>query len=332
LAALDIGPGDEVITSTVTFPSTVNSILHLGAKPILVDVDPRTLNLDPDCVEHAVTRRTKAVIPVHMAGQPADMDAIWDIAERYGLYVIEDAAHALGAEYRGSSVGSLARSTATCFSFYPTKNITTIEGGAVTTNDDAVAARVRLLSNNGLTHNAWARYAVSKSEPWEAVVAGFKANMSDVQAAMGIHQLPRLDGFLRRREQLAVAYKAALHKVAVVELLESRSGVRQAWHLFVVLLHADQLSIDRDSFRRALRQENIGTGVHFAPLHLLPYYRDRLRIDPAQLPNATALGPRLLSLPLFPAMSDPDLRDVVSAIEKVGAAYRIEPPRKLGVA
>jgi dTDP-4-amino-4,6-dideoxygalactose transaminase/nucleoside-diphosphate-sugar epimerase len=326
LAALGIGRGDEVITSAITFPATANVIIHQGAEPVLVDVDPTTLNVDPQAIEAAVTERTKAIMPVHMAGQPADMDAIWDIAERHGLHVIEDAAHAIGAEYGGSRVGNLGRSIASCYSFYPIKNMTTIEGGAILTNDDEVAERARLYSLHGLSKDAWKRYSNAGYQHWDTLAAGFKYNMTDIQAGIGLHQLGRLEGFLQTRARYAGLYERAFADIPEIEMLRRVDGVRHAWHLFVILLRTDQLSIDRDTFMEALRREGIGTGVHFRSLHIQPFYRDRLGMRRDDLPNAAAVSERLLSLPLYPKMSESDVIDVIDAVRKLVAAYRKQQP------
>lgn len=322
LAALGVGRGDEVITTAITFPATANVIIHQGARPVLVDVDPTTLNVDPAAIEQAITPRTRAIIPVHMAGQPADMDAIRAIAERHGLAVIEDAAHAIGAEYRGRKVGNLEGTLATCFSFYPIKNMTTIEGGAILTNDDAFAERARLYTLHGISKDAWKRYSSAGYQHWDTLLAGFKYNMTDVQAALGIHQLARLETFLQLRDRYAAIYQRAFADLPEIEMLRRVSGVRHAWHLFIVLLRTERLSIDRDTFMEALRQENIGTGIHFRSLHIQPFYRQRFRYRREDLPNAAAVSDRVLSLPLYPKMTERDVLDVVEAVRKLVAAYR----------
>ena len=323
LAALGVGRGDEVITTAITFPATANVVIHQGAKPVLVDVDPTTFNIDPAAIEAAITPRTKAIMPVHMAGQPADMDAIWAIADRHGLAVIEDAAHAIGAEYRGVKVGNLSGSLASCYSFYPIKNMTTIEGGAILTNDDEFAERARLYTLHGISKDAWKRYSAAGYQHWDTLLPGFKYNMTDVQSAVGIHQLPRLEGFLQTRERYARIYREAFADLAEIETLREVEGVRHAWHLFVILLRLDRLSIDRDAFMEALRQENIGTGIHFRSLHIQPFFQKRLRLRREDLPHAAQISDRLLSLPLYPKMTERDVLDVVEAVRKLVMAYRI---------
>ncbi|OAI40218.1 UDP-4-amino-4,6-dideoxy-N-acetyl-beta-L-altrosamine transaminase [bacterium SCGC AG-212-C10] len=322
LAALGIGAGDEVITTAITFPATANVIIHQGARPVLVDVDPRTLNISPAAIEAAITPATRAIIPVHMAGQPADMDAIWAIARKHGLAVIEDAAHAIGAEYRDRRIGNLDGSLASCFSFYPIKNMTTIEGGAILTNDDDFAERARLFTLHGISKDAWKRYSADKYQHWETLVPGFKYNMSDVQASLGIHQLRRLEGFIDRRTRYAKLYREAFADMPELEMLDVQDERRHAWHLFVVLLRNDQLDIDRDTFMEALREENIGTGVHFRSLHIQPFYEDHLALKRSDLPVAADVSDRLLSLPLYPGMSEQDVRDVIDAVGKLVRAYR----------
>jgi dTDP-4-amino-4,6-dideoxygalactose transaminase/nucleoside-diphosphate-sugar epimerase len=323
LAALGIGRGDEVITTAITFPATANVIIHQGAKPVLVDVDPTTLNIDPRAIEAAITPRTKAIIPVHMAGQPADMDAIGDLARRYNLSIIEDAAHAIGAEYRGERIGNLNGSLASCYSFYPIKNMTTIEGGAVLTNDDDFAERARLYTLHGISKDAWKRYTAAGYQHWDTLVPGFKYNMTDIQAAVGLHQLPRLEDFLQTRERYVAIYREAFADLPEIETLRQVKGVRHAWHLFVILLRLDRLSITRDAFMEALRFENIGTGIHFRSLHIQPFYRQRLRLRREDLPHAAAVSDRLLSLPLYPKMTERDVLDVVESVRKLVTAYRL---------
>ncbi len=321
LAALDIGPGDEVITSPVTFPATANVVVHQGATPVFADVDPATLNVDPQDVERKITPRTKAIVPVHMAGQPVDMDAVRAIAKRHGLAVIEDAAHAIGAEYKGRRIGNLDGSLAACFSFYPIKNMTSAEGGALLTNDGRLAERARLLSLHGISADAWQRYGKNGTQHWETLAPGYKYNMTDVQAAIGRVQLQRLDGFIQARARYAAFYREAFADVPEVEILRSTPDVHHAWHLFVILLRTDLLSIDRDEFAEALRAEKVATGIHFRSLHIQPFYRERLGLKPEDLPNAARVSERLLSLPLYPKMSEADLQDVVEAVRKLARAY-----------
>jgi dTDP-4-amino-4,6-dideoxygalactose transaminase/nucleoside-diphosphate-sugar epimerase len=326
LAALDIGPGDEVITSPITFPATANVVVHLGATPVFADIDPRTLNIDPLEIERRITPRTKAILPVHFGGQPADMDAIYAIAVRHNLAVIEDAAHAIGAEYRGRKVGNLAGSVAACFSFYPIKNMTSAEGGAILTNDETFARRARLLTLHGISSDAWDRYTKNGSHHWETLEAGYKYNMTDVQAAIGLPQLSRLDSFIRTRTRYAAMYREALAELPEVELLMTIPGVTHANHLMTVLLRLDRLSVSRDEYIEALKQENIATGIHFRSLHIQRFYRQTFDLAPEDFPNAASVTDRLFSLPLYPKMSEKDLQDAIRAMRKLTAAFRLKSP------
>lgn len=320
VAGLDIGPGDEVITTPISWPATANVVIHQGAKPVFVDVEPDTLNIDPQKIEAAVTSRTKAIIPVHMAGQPCDMAAIRLIAERHGLAVIEDAAHAIGAAYHSQRIGSISRATA--FSFYPIKNMTTIEGGVLATDDDELAERARVLSLHGINKDAWKRYSSEGSLHWHLQEPGFKYNMTDVQASLGLHQLKRLDGFIEKRKQFAKVYDEAFADVPAIEPLAHRAGIRHAHHLYIIKLNLEQLTISRDEFMLALKAENIGVGVHFISMHLQPYYQQSLGMRTEDFPVAENLSKQILSLPLYPKMSEADLSDVVAAVRKIAWAYR----------
>jgi dTDP-4-amino-4,6-dideoxygalactose transaminase/nucleoside-diphosphate-sugar epimerase len=319
LAALGIGPGDEVITTPVSWPATANVVLHLGATPVFVDVEPDTLNIDPAKVEQAITPRTKAILPVHIAGQTCDMDALLAIAERHGLPVFEDAAHAMGATHGDRKVGGL--STAAAFSFYPTKNLTTAEGGLLVTDDDEIADRARVLSLHGISRDAWKRYAPDASLHWELIEPGYKYNMTDVQASLGLHQLAKLDAFREVRARYAARYDAAFAGLAALQPLAHRGFGTHSHHLYVVRLDLGLLDVSRDEFMIALREEGIGTGVHFRSMHLQPYYRDRLGMKPEDLPVAADVSERIVSLPLYPKMTGQDVEDVISAVRKVTLAY-----------
>jgi dTDP-4-amino-4,6-dideoxygalactose transaminase len=320
LEALGIGPGDEVITSTWTFAATVNVIEHVHARPVLVDVEPDTLNMDPHCVEAAVTPRTRAIITVDYGGQPCDYDALHAIADPRGIDLVDDAAHALGAAYRGRPVGSLARVTA--FSFYATKNLSTGEGGAAVTDDEALAERIQLLSLHGMSRDAWKRYSDTGSWFYEVVAPGWKYNLSDVLAAIGVGQLDRFDEFQRRRLELVERMRAGLADVPQVHTPTSRPDVTHAWHLFPIALELERLTIDRGRFIAELRAENIGTSVHFIPIHRHPHFRDSLGLLPEQFPVAENAYRRAITLPLFPRMSDSDADDVIAAVRKIARAFR----------
>lgn len=320
LEALGLGPGDEVITSAYTFVATVNVIEHVRARAVLVDVEPDTLNLDPAAVEAAITPRTKAILTVDYGGHPCEYDRLHAIAARHGLTIVDDAAHALGATYRGRPVGTLAKVTA--FSFYATKNLSTGEGGAAVTDDEALAERIRLLSLHGMSRDAWKRYSDTGSWYYEVVAPGWKYNMSDVLAAIGVGQLERFAEFQRRRRELVARMSAGLADVPGVRLPAERPEVGHAWHLFPVALELERLSIDRARFVKELRAENIGTSVHFIPIHYHPHFRDSLGLGEGAFPVAEDAYRRAVTLPLFPRMTDRDADDVVEAVRRVAGAFR----------
>jgi dTDP-4-amino-4,6-dideoxygalactose transaminase len=319
LAAWGLGPGDEVITTPYTFCSTVNVILHAGARPVLADVCPDDLTIDPAAVEAALTPRTRAILPVHFAGQPCRMDDLLAIAARHGLRVLEDAAHAVGATYRGRPIGALGDATA--FSFYATKNLTTAEGGMLTTADAALAERVRRLSNHGMSRDAWKRYSAEGSWYYEVVEAGFKYNMTDLQASLGLHQLAKQPAFQARRAAVVAAYQAGLGDLAALQLPSARPEVGHAWHLYVIRLRPGALRIGRAQVIEELKRRNIGASVHFIPLNLHPYYREHLGWAPGQFPVAEAAYAGAVSLPLHPRLSDGDVADVVAALREVVTTF-----------
>ena len=311
LLALDIGNGDEVITTPFTFASTGNVIVHVDAKPVFVDIDKNTYNIDPEKIEQAITPRTKAIIPVHYAGQPCDMRAIADIAKRHGLYVIEDAAHAIGAEYDGIKIGTI--SEATCFSFYVTKNITTGEGGAITTNNDKLAAKLRRLRLHGMSKDAWKRYSSAGSWYYEIEDCGWKYNMMDIQAAIGIQQIRRLDEFVQVRRKHAQTYTDELRGTTGIILPNEARNVLHAYHLYPVLV----IGHDRAQFIEQMRTLNFGCSVHFIPLHLQPFYQKEFGFHRGDFPNAEWVYDHEVSLPLYPKMSEQDVLDVVSAVKEI---------------
>lgn len=320
LLAAEVGPGDEVVTSPITFASTANVILHAGARPVFADVEPDSLNLDPAAFEACITPRTRAVIPVHLAGLPCAMDRIGEIARRHGVTVIEDAAQAVGASHGGRMVGTI--SPLTCFSFYATKNITTGEGGMLTCASDEQAEKVRLLALHGLSRDAWKRYEPGEFRPWKVLAPGYKCNMGDVQAALGLCQLARLESFQERRDRLVERYRALLAGLSEVRPLAARPPARSANHLFVVVLEIERLRADRNQVATAMQAENVGVGVHFEAVHLHPYYAGELGYPRGIAPRAEHASERVLSLPLCPSMSDADQDDAVAALAKVLAAYR----------
>ena len=317
VATAGIGPGDEVITTPISWPATASVVIHQGAKPVFVDVEADTLNIDASKIEAAITPRTKAILPVHMAGQPCDLHRIRAIAKRHNLIVIEDAAHAIGAEYDGRKIGSISEATA--FSFYPIKNITTIEGGVLATNDDEFAETARIIGNHGISRDAWKRYSSEGSLHWQLIRPGFKYNMTDIQASLGLHQLPKLDGFIAKRAQYAKIYDEAFEDLPLRPLAR-RLGMKTAHHLYVILLDLERLTITRDQFMLALKAENIGTGVHFISMHLQPYYRKEYQMRETDFPVAYDVSQRLLSLPLYPKMTLADVQHVIQAVRKIATA------------
>lgn len=322
LAALDIGPGDEVIVPTMTFCATANVVVHLGATPVIVDVD-ETGHITADAIERAITPRTKALLPVHYAGEACSMDEIFEVARRHGLRVVEDAAHAIGTTYKGRKVGASDQSDAVCFSFYATKNMTTGEGGMVTTHNQVLADRIRTLSLHGMSHNAWNRYTKTGSWQYEVSEAGFKYNLSEIQAALGIHQLRRLDGFLQRRREIAATYARELSGIPGLSLPREQADRNHIYHLYVVWVDGNQALLGRDEFIQKLKDLNIGTSVHFIPLHRHPLYRDRFGYCAEQFPVAERLFQGILSLPLYPSMSDADVADVVDAVHSTLTSGRL---------
>ena len=316
LEALGIGPGDEVITTTLTFTATAEVVRYLGADVVLVDVDPATLQIDPRAVEAAITPRTKAVIPVHYAGLAADMDAILGIARRHGLAVVEDAAHALPATSGGALVGTLA-SEACVFSFYANKTMTTGEGGMLVTRDAALAKRARVMRLHGMSRDAFDRYSAKvPSWAYEIVAPGFKYNLTDIAAALGLHQLKRLEGFAQRRAAIAARYDEAFADLPLLAPPRPAPGERHAWHLYVVRL-TDAAPLARDRFIERLFEEGIGCSVHFIPLHLHPYWRDRHALRPQQFPHAQHAYERMLTLPLYTRMSDADVERVIDTVRRL---------------
>jgi dTDP-4-amino-4,6-dideoxygalactose transaminase len=282
LEAAGVKEGDEVITSPMTFTATAAVVEHLRAHPVFVDIDAETMNIDPAGIEARITPKTKAILPVHFAGQACDMNAIGEIARRHGLVVIEDAAHAIPTRYQGRLVGTL--SPITCFSFYATKNITTGEGGMVTTDDDRYAERIRLMTLHGMNKDAWKRYMQGGAWSYDIVAPGYKYNLPDTAAAMGIPQLRRCEEFHARRLEIARKYDEGFAGLRGVSTPVVRDPKSHGWHLYVIQVHADQLSIGRDAFIQALVERNIGVSVHFSPLHLQPYYRDTYRTTPPDQP------------------------------------------------
>ena len=318
---LDLQPGDEVITTPMTWPATLNAILLAGGTPVLVDIEAETLNLDVRLLERAVSPRTRAILPVHFAGQPCDVDAIAAVASAHRLRVIDDAAHAAGAAYRGRPIGG--GSAEAVFSFHPIKNMTTGEGGMLTTADDALAARIKLLRFHGVARDAWKAYGSAQLPLYDVVEPGLKYNLTDIQAAIGIHQLRKLPAFNTERARLAARYDAGLADLAeIAPLGRAPYPVTHAHHLYIVRLALDRLTIDRNAFMAEVIGAGVGLGLHFLAAHELTYYRRRLGEQRATLPVASDASARIFSLPLYPGLSDADQDRVVDILHDVVRRHR----------
>lgn len=316
LKVIGVGPGDEVIVPAMTFVASASAVEQTGAATVMVDSDPVSGLIDLDAAEAAITPRTKAMMPVHLAGRPVDMDRVNEIRDRHGITIVEDAAHALGAEWRGRRIG--CHGNLAVYSFYVTKNITTVEGGCLASDDLEIAERVERLALHGLSLGAWQRYSDTGFKHYDVVEPGYKFNMTDLQASLGIHQLPRLDDWIDQRAAQWDWYDGALQALPVVTPLEPAPDTRHARHLYQVLL-TDQAPMGRDELLDFLIEHRIGTGVHYRGVHLHPYYRERYRIEPSSLPVATDISNRTLSLPLSPKVTESDQRDVLAAL---GAALK----------
>lgn len=320
LDVIGIREGDEVITSPITFPSTANVIVHHRATPVFVDVEKDAMNLDPAKLEEAITPRTKAIIPVHLAGRPCKMDEIMDTARRRGLFVIEDAAHCVEGWYKGKKIGNIGDIAA--FSFYVTKNVTTGEGGMVTTNGDEWAEEMRIKRLHGISRDAWKRYSAEGFQSYETLYPGYKYNMTDIQASLGIHQLGRVEKNLQIRERHYISYNEVFSEVAEIVTPPEDRDIRHARHLYIILLNLERLKVDRNQFIEALKAENIGAGVHFTALHLHKYYRGAFGFKLGDFPNAEYISDRTLSLPLSPKLTEADASDVIEAVLKLTRFYK----------
>ncbi len=315
MLASGVKPGDEVITTPMTFCATVNAILHVGARPVFADIDRSTMNIDPAQIEKAITDRTKAIIPVHFTGRPCDMDPIMQIAKKYQLRVIEDAAHCIEGRYHNQKIGAIG--DLACFSFYVTKNLTTAEGGMVTTNNPEWADKVKVFGLHGMSRDAWLRYSDEGFKHYEVQFAGFKYNMTDIQAALGIHQLERIEANLKRREQIWEFYNEQFSKLPLTLPLESQRETRHARHLYTVLVDCIKDDRTRDKFQHDLHQWNIGSGVHYIALHMHKYYQELLGCRPGDFPEAEFVSQRILSLPLSSALSDDDVQYVANVVKEI---------------
>jgi dTDP-4-amino-4,6-dideoxygalactose transaminase len=319
LVVLGVGPGDEVIVPSLTFCATANVVEHVGAKPVLVDVLPDTLTLDPAAVARAITPRTKVIIPVHYAGHPVHLDPLFELAAAHGLQILEDAAHAIPTRYKGVLVGS--RSNLAAFSFYATKNLTTAEGGALT-GDPELLARARVIGHHGMDKEAWKRFDQSGSWYYEVMLPGFKYNMTDLQAALGLRQLDKLDRLQARRRQVVDAYNARLGRIPALELPVEAPGSESSLHLYVLRLRLEHLRIGRNQFIEELKARQIGTSVHYLPVHMQPFYRTKYGYRPEDCPVAADAFSRILSLPLHPGLTDQDVDDVCSAVEAIVETFK----------
>lgn len=321
LAGLDIGPGDEVITSPYTFTATVGAIIYSGATPVLADTTPDYPNIDPAAVARRITPKTKAIIPVHFAGAPCDMDALRALADDSGAALVEDAAHALPARWGDAMIGSLSEATA--FSFYAGKNMTAGEGGMVTTNDADLAARFRSLRLHGISRDAWKRYSAEGSWYYEVEDLGYKYNPTDISSAIGLHQLQRLEGFHQRRLEIIARYDQALADLPAVHTPVAPAGGDSAWHLYVVRLDPAHISATRSEVIELLKADNIGTSVHFIPIHHHSHWQKTLGVSLGDFPNASALYENALSLPLFPTMTDDDVDAVVASLKRIAGEHAL---------
>jgi dTDP-4-amino-4,6-dideoxygalactose transaminase len=317
-----VQPGDEVITSPLTFAATANVVIHAGARPVFADIDPNTLNINPADVERAISSRTRVLLPVHFGGLPCALQQLRQIAQKHGLILVEDAAHAVAAQYKGVMIGGSGNLA--CFSFYANKNLTTGEGGMVATNDEKEASLLAVYRLHGLSRDAWQRYSAHRLILSDAVYPGFKYNMTDLQSSLGIHQLRKQEKFLEIREQYACIYDEAFSDLDGVRMQPRHleDGTRHALHLYVLILDKTQFRVGRNEIVSALIAENVGAAIHYRALHTHPYYRDRFKYRPEDFPNAAEVGDNILSLPLTPAMTEKDVQDVIAAVYKVLNAYR----------
>ena len=313
--AAGIQPGDEVITTPLTFCATVNAIIHAGGTPVLADIDPRTMNIDPAEILGRITPATRAIVPVHFAGRPCDMDAILAIARGHELKIIEDCAHAVEAEYKSRRVGTIGDFG--CFSFYVTKNIVTGEGGMVVTNDDEAASRIKILALHGMSKDAWHRFSDTGYQHYQVVECGFKYNMMDLQAAIGLHQLQRVGVYWKRRQNIWRRYNEAFADLPVVVPADPDAEAKHSYHLYTLLVSSERTGISRDDFVAAMTAENVGVGVHYLSVPEHAYYQRKFGWNPLQYPRAMEIGRSTVSLPLSPKLSDEDVEAVIAGVRKV---------------
>lgn len=320
LLAKGIGPGDEVITTPMTFASTANTIIHTGATPVFADVDYKTACIDPDEIEKKITPKTKAIVPVHYSGQVCDLDRIYEIADKHGLFVSEDAAHALCSRYKGRMIGNGLQGAAS-YSFYATKNLTTGDGGMLVTDNEEIADKARIFSGQGMSKNAWNRYAKGGTWQYDICEAGFKYNMFDIQAALGLKQLTRMDEMQAARLKIAEVYQREFDKIDAIDPPFVPDYTTHCWHLYVIRIVPELLTIDRDRFITELNERNVGTSVHFIPVTYMSAYTSRYGFKKGDFPNAEKHFERLISLPLYPTMSDEEVQYVIDAVKDIVEKY-----------
>ena len=319
LVAKGIGEGDEVISTPMTFCSTINTIVHTGAKPVLVDIDSKTGLIDVDKIEAAITEKTKAIVPVHYAGQSCDMDKINAIAEKYGLFVLEDCAHALSTEYKGKKIGSMGNACA--YSFYVTKNISTAEGGMLTTDDEELYEKASVLSLHGMSKNAWSRYGTKGDWKYEVCDPGFKYNLTDIAAALGIAQMNKLDEMQDIRTEYAEIYNKAFDEIDGITYLKDNGLGKNSAHLYVIQIDKNKFDIDRDTFIELLKEYNIGTSVHFIPICMHPYYINNFGYKKGDFPETEKMFEGIISLPLYPSMTREDVMYVIEAVREIAREH-----------
>jgi len=315
LIAIGIESGDEVIVPVLTFAATANSVIHAGGIPVFVDIYKDTMNIDSDEIEKKITKKTKAIIVVHFAGRPVNMDRIMEISRKYNLKIIEDCAHAIEAEYDGRKIGTIG--DIGCFSFYVTKNIVTGEGGMVVTNNDKYAKTIKTLALHGMSHDAWKRFSDEGYKHYKVVSPGFKYNMMDIQASFGIHQLPRIQKYWQKRKKIWDEYNNAFSGLPFFLPAKIANNVKHAYHLYTILLDIDKLPITRDNFLNEMTKYNIGVGVHYIALHLHPYYKENFNYKRGDFPNAEWISERTVSLPLSPKLRDNDVDDVINSVNEI---------------
>jgi dTDP-4-amino-4,6-dideoxygalactose transaminase len=314
ILAAGIKAGDEVITTPMTFCATVNAIIHAGATPVLADVDPKTMNIDPEQIEARITSKTRAILPVHFAGRPCNMDAIIGIARRHDLKVIEDCAHAIETEYKGQKAGTFGDFG--CFSFYVTKNIVTGEGGMVLAQREGDIARIKVLGLHGMSKDAWKRFSDEGYKHYQVVECGYKYNMMDLQAAIGIHQLKRVERYWIRREEIWKRYNDAFSSLPIGHPVDPEPGTRHAYHLYTILVDKEKTGISRDGFLDAMTKKNIGVGVHYLSIPEHPYYQEKFSWKPQSYVNAMKIGRQTVSLPISAKLTDGDVEDVIEGVRE----------------